>query len=283
MLPKINALLCVSSVTAVCLLSSCIPPPKYVDLTQKDKVAVVSFTLDKTIKAQSDSEPDRGPGLLPKLVKGSKKAENDYFKYHQEALEGMWGQFKENIQEALLGIPMVSFDEITSNEKYRTATAHKEKKILGTDYAEGHSRLNPEGLNYVNHYDTAMMNSVCDIVGCDLLLTVDNVANFEDVPPPISSGSDGSITITPVAKSRIILTTTLALYEKGNGTVFIHDFTAKSDDKMLVIWTNSTPEEYPQLMMQANAKIFSEIKTEFLRQKEKYAEQAAAQAAETAK
>lgn len=53
----------------------------------------------------------------------------------------------------------------------------------------------------------------------------------------------------------------------------IEEFTTKSDDKMLVVWTNSSPEEYPKLMMQANAKVYSKIKEEFLVHKTKAAEQ----------
>ena len=51
------------------------------------------------------------------------------------------------------------------------------------------------------------------------------------------------------------------------------EFTTKSDDKMLVVWTNSSPEEYPKLLMQANAKVYSKIKEEFLFHKKKAAEQ----------
>lgn len=263
------------AVTAVCLLSFCLPPPKYIDLTQKSKIAVVGFSLDKTIRAKNSEEVDQGPGLLQKLAKGKEKAEDDYFKYHQEALEGIWAQFKENIQDALLGISVVSFDEIVNNQKLLALTKHKEKKILGSDFSVGSTKLSPEGLNYVSAYDTEIMDSICALTGCNLLLIVDNEASFDSVPSPIRS-ENGVFVIDPTAMAHVNLTTVLYFYEKGNGIVAIENFSTASDDEMKIVWTNSNPENYPKLMMQANAKVYSKIKEEFLYHKQKTEEQSLA-------
>jgi hypothetical protein len=184
----------------------------------------------------------------------------------------MWTQFKENIQDALLGIPLVSFDEIVNNQSLLTLTKPIEKKFMGTDLSTASRKLSPEGLNYVSAYNSKLMDSICSLLNCDLLLVVENKANFDSVPPPISSDGSG-IVITPTAKSHINLITTLYIHEKGNGLVATEEFTTKSDDKMLVVWTNSNPEDYPKLMAQANAKIYSKIKEEFLYHKKKSAEQ----------
>lgn len=257
---------------AACFLSSCLPPPKYVDLTQKSKIAVVGFSLNQTIAEESSKEVDQGPGLLQKMVKGKEKAKNDYFQYHKQALEEIWVQFQGNIQDALLGIPLVSFDQIINNEALLALTMPKEKKIMGTDVSMGAMMLSPEGLNYVNAYNTKLMDSICSILGCDLLLVVENKANFDDVPSPISS-EGGAIVIKPTARSHINLSATLYIYEKGSGVIAVETITTKSDDKMLVVWKNSNPEDYPKLVKQANAKMYGKIKEEFLYHKTKYAEQ----------
>lgn len=256
----------------ICLFTSCLPPPKYVDLTQKAKIAIVGFSLDRSITSENSDEVDQGPGLLQKLAKGKEKAKKDYFQYHQQALDGIWAQFKGNIQDALLGIPLVSFDEIINNEHLLALTAPKEKKIMGTDFSVASTKLNPEGLNYVSAYNSTLMDSICSLLGCDLLLVADNKADFDSVPPPISSDGSG-IVIKPTAKAHINLTTTLYIHEKGNGLVAIEKFTTSSDDKMLVVWTNSNPEDYPKLMMQANAKVYEKIKKEFIYHQQKSAEQ----------
>lgn len=264
-----------SAAITACLLSSCIPPPKYIDLTQKSKIAVVGFSLDRTIAAENSKEVDQGPGLLQKMVKGKEKAVDEHFQYHKQALEGIWAQFKENIQDALLGIPMVGFDEVVNNQKILELTKPKEKKFMGTDFSLAAQKLNPEGLNYVSAYDSEIMDSICGLLGCDLLLVVDNKANFDSVPPPIRS-EGGALVISPKARAYINLTTTLYIHEKGNGVVAIEGFTTKSDDKMLVVWKSSSPEEYPKLLMQANAKVYSKIKEEFLYHKKQAAEQSQA-------
>lgn len=264
---KMRFMLFTSIAITVCLLSSCLPPPKYIDLTQKSKIAVIGFSLDKTIAAENKKEVDQGPGLLQKMVKGKEKAEDEHFQYHKQALDGIWTQFKENIQDALLGIPLVSFDEIVNNESLLGLTKPKESK-----FSISSMKLNPEGLNYVSAYNSSLMDSICGILGCDLLLVVDNKADFDSVPPPIRS-EGSTIVIKPTARAHINLKTTLYIHEKGNGLMAIEEFTTKSDDKMLVVWTNSSPEEYPKLLMQANAKVYSKIKEEFLFHKKKAAEQ----------
>jgi len=264
---KIRFMFFTSTAIAACFLSFCLPPPKYIDLTQKSKIAVVGFSLDKTIAAENKKEVDQGPGLLQKMVKGKEKAEDDYFQYHKQALDGIWAQFKENIQDALLGIPLVSFDEIVNNQRLLALTKPKESK-----FSISSMKLNPEGLNYVSAYNSNLMDSICSILGCDLLLVVDNKANFDSVPPPIRS-EGSAIVIEPTARAHINLKTTLYIHEKGKGLIATEEFTTKSDDKMLVVWTNSSPEEYPKLMMQANAKVYSKIKEEFLYHKTKAGEQ----------
>jgi len=152
------------TVITACLLSSCLPQPKYIDLTQKSKIAVVGFSLDQTIAAENKKEVDQGPGLLQKMVKGKEEAKNEYFKYHQQAVEEMWTQFKENIQDALLGIPLVSFDEIVNNQSLLTLTKPIEKKFMGTDLSTASRKLSPEGLNYVSAYNSKSMDSICSLL-----------------------------------------------------------------------------------------------------------------------
>ena len=114
---KLHFMSLASAAITACLLSSCIPPPKYIDLTQKSKIAVVGFSLDRTIAAENSKEVDQGPGLLQKMVKGKEKAVDEHFQYHKQALEE-YGHNSENIQDALLGIPMVGFDEVVNNQRY---------------------------------------------------------------------------------------------------------------------------------------------------------------------
>jgi hypothetical protein len=45
------------------------------------------------------------------------------------------GTIQENIQDALLGIPMVGFDEVVNNQKILELTKPKEKKFMGTDFS----------------------------------------------------------------------------------------------------------------------------------------------------
>lgn len=250
------------------LLSGCFPAPKYIDITQKGKLAVVSFSLDRSVTMENSGEIDNGPGLLQKMVKGKEKAEEQHFEYHKQALDTVWAQFKENIGDAMLGISIVDFNDIINNGKLLEMTKHKEKKIMGQDVSSGARMLNPEGMNYVNAYSAQVLDSICVLLNAGLLLLIENRAQFDEVPPPVRS-ENGALVISPKATAYIKLKTRLYVHEKGNGLVANKEFETKSDDKMVVVWKSSNPKDYPKLLLQANAKVYDQIKQHFLYQKQK--------------
>lgn len=257
-------------------ISSCIPEKQFVDLTQQKDIAFISFALNKTISLETDTEVDQGPGLLQKAFKGKEKATDDYFKYHQEALDNIWTYYQQNIQDALLGISMVSTDKIVGNEKLLSITKPKKKIIMGTDISISSHYLNPEGLNYVGSRDLETLDKICNILNTNLLLLIEHKADHEELPPDTiwSKDSLSIFKITPVAK--IHLETTVYIHEKGKGLVVIENFDAKSDDKMKFWGKEANPENYPKLIMQASKKIIPQIKKTFLYHKKKAYEQNAA-------
>jgi len=258
------------AIAAACLMPSCLPAPKYVDLTQKNRIAVVSFTLNESITMEDGDTQDSGPGLFQKVAMVFENESGDG--YLQEALNQIWAQFRENIQEALLGIPLVDFDEIVNNEQLLALTAPVRRIILGTDISSDAGMLKPEGLNYVGASDSKILDSICTILGTDLLLLVTNEAQYAKASSSMRA-QISNVTIAQTQKSHIILTTTLYIYEKGNGIIATESFKTKSDDKMQITWKSSDAAHYPKLMAQANAKAYKKIKERFLFHKNKLAGQ----------
>lgn len=123
------------------LLAGCGGSIKYVDISQSAPIAVVGFSLDKSITERGKSR-DQGPGLLQKP--------EEYYKNHQLAVNQLWSEFKEQYRDIFLGVEVVDVDAIVGNESYKELTKHVPKKIMGKDMAPGSGELIAEGgLNYV--------------------------------------------------------------------------------------------------------------------------------------
>jgi hypothetical protein len=265
--PIVRTAACCCAAAIACGITGCFPPPSYIDITQKGTIALVSFGMDKSISAVG-GEKDTGPGLLQKMAKGREKSEQQYYRHHQASVDTMWGQYKERIRDAMLGVELVDFDTVMNSPAYQELTRHVPKIVMGSDIAPGADMLTPEKMNYVGTNETATLDQLAELFGADLLLLVSNTIDY-----------DSTSAIVSVKVSRINVTANLALYEKGTGLVDQATFKGSSDERINLLLGTANPEKYEKGVASANRKVLDTIAAYFADQKDKARQQ---QALETA-
>lgn len=255
--PNTNVLYLISLLLLGTILSAC-KKPVPIDLTKKDSIALVSFTLDKTLVPKGSTETDNGPGLLQKAVKGKEASEEKHFKYHYQCLDSLYDQYVREIQTTMLNIPFLDFDKVASNDQYQNLTRHVPRMVMGSDVAPGSSYLTPNGINYVSAYDNKKLDSIATLLGTNNLLLVSHKIEY-----------DAATAFIEVGLSKLYLKTDLTIYEKGVGIVSSKSFNVASDDELNLIAGLPNRKKFAPLISQTNLKMLKEIKGYYLRQKEK--------------
>jgi hypothetical protein len=257
------------------MVSGCSLPPNYLVLEGKGDVALVSFTLDRTLKADTDSSIDKGPALL-----ASSEEKAGYWNEHQKAIDAMYAQFKEHISEALLGAPILDPKKIEGNEAYLAKTVHVPYVVLGTDVAPGWSEIPATGTHYVSAFNKPLLDSLCAMLGVSLALCVENSANYHVVDSvrvdTLWDDRHFSWKIKRTPLGRVELTVSACLHEKGKGMVWSRNYRwlkpKRLADLDLEEKTMNKSDFAPHLC-EALEEIYSEIKGDANRGKKYAAEQ----------
>lgn len=244
-------------VGAACLTSGlvgCGGSIKYVDITQSAPIAVIGFSLDKSI-VEEGKERNSGPGLL-------QKAQN-YYKHHQEAIDALWSDFKSQYRDLFLGADAIDVETVASDAEYKEMTKHVPKMMMGTDIAPGSSVLAPnDGLNFVNSSDNALLEKLAAKFNAKLLMGIDYSANYSMTTGvkigPLSGGA-----------AKLNLKASVFLFEAGKGVVMQRSFEESSDESYAMVQGELVSENYAKGLSSAQKKILPQIKQYFEMQKTK--------------
>lgn len=244
--------------TGICIVALCVScsiPRKFLYVEGKGKIAVASFSVDKSI-VEEGTESSTGPGLL--------QNKENYFEQLQTAVESMWGQVKDSLAAVFGSAEFIPFDAVFSNPKYIEATTYAPVKLMGLQMTPGENDLTPSGCRFVDSYDKKTMNALFEPLGADFLLVFENTAALR----PNAAGKQLIIG----EKALIVLTTKITLYHKSGEYAWSTVITSLSDSDARMINHEIAKDQYPILLPQAHAKIFKEIRDEIELGKKKAAE-----------
>jgi hypothetical protein len=266
-------------VFAACIvvaLSGCSLPPDYLVLEGKGDIAIVSFSLDRSLTADTDSLLDKGPALL-----ASTQEKAAYWDQHQKAIDAMYAQFKEHISEALLGAPIFDPKKIEGNEAYLTKTAHVPKVILGQDVAIGWRDIPATGTHYVSAFGKPLLDSLCDMLGVSLVLCVANSAKYHVVDSvridTLWDDRRASWKIKKTPLGHVVLTVEAYLHEKGKGMVWSRTYNRLKPKRLVDLFPEDksmNKSDFASQLCDALEGIYKEIKDDAKVGKEYAAQQA---------
>jgi len=245
---------------AAALFAGCGGGLKSIDISQQAPIAVVGFSMNKSI-VQKDKAPDQGPGLL-------QKSEN-YYQHHQEAVEALWSELKAQYRDLCLGAEVVDIEKVAADENYQKLTKHVPKVMLGKDIAPGNSVLVPSGgLNYISTMDKDKLEKVATMFGAKLLMTIDYSAYWAMNAGLEINGIGGGA-------GKMWLRAVVSMYEPGKGVVLVQSFEESSDEQFPVVQGIMLSDNYAKGLTSANKKLLPKIKSYFEAQKSKANETAA--------
>jgi len=227
---------------------------KYVDITQSAPIAVIGFSLDKSI-VEEGKERSGGPGLL-------QKAEN-YYKHHQEAIDALWSDFTSQYRDLFLGAEAIDVATIASDAEYKELTKHVPKMMMGTDIAPGSNFLAPaNGLNFVSSTDKVVLDKLAAKFNAKLLMGIDYSADYSMTTGvklgPLSGGA-----------AKLNLKASVFLYEAGKGIVMQQSFTESSDESYAMVQGELVSDNYAKGLTSAQKKLLPKMKQYFETQKTK--------------
>jgi hypothetical protein len=242
----VKSLLSLFALSSAALLCSCAGVPQMIPpVPAPEKVALVSFSLNKSITAaadigQNNKQHDAGPGLLQK--------DSSYYSDHQAALDSLWEKYQEKLSGSL-GIQLVPIADIASNAKYQELTVHVPKKVLGSDIASGADRLEPHGgLKFVDVTDTAKLRALTEALGVQKLLLIDNNAEYE-----------GSITLGGNGTAKMDMETRLAFYDPAKGVYWRGRYLGTSKSSAVMLAGTISTSAFPKLIPETADPILAKI------------------------
>jgi hypothetical protein len=230
-----------------------------IDISQKAPIAVVGFSLYKSI-SEEGKEQSGGPGLLQQAL--------DFYKNHQIAVDSLWSNFKAGYKDMLIGAEVVDLESVASNEKYKELSKHTPNMMLGVDVAQGGNVLSPTGgLNFVYPYDKAAMDKLAELLNAKLLMCVENTGSYA-MNVGISIGGLGA------GAAKMKLSTTIYIYEPGKGIVLQQSFKESSDESFPLVAGVLVADNYAKGLSSAQKKLFPEIRNFLKKEQMKAKEQA---------
>jgi hypothetical protein len=245
-----------ASLLGIFFLSHCgLTRGNYLLLDNKGDIALLSFSLDRTINADGDSSIDQGAGIL-----NSQEDKATYWDEHQKAVDAMYQQFKVRISAALLGTPLHDIKNLETDQRYLDLTAPKTIKFMGISAINGWNMLSAAGTRYVSSYDNAVLDSLCDVLGVQLILTVESKA-FYRVLDSMHLIMAGPVVAERIPLGRIVLSAELFLHEKGRGMVWSRTYSNLIPASPVDLHENREmkTEDYSAQLTGALEGIYSEI------------------------
>jgi hypothetical protein len=207
---------------------------------------------------EEGAEKSNGPGLLQNKEK--------YYQYHQEAIEAMWAQLKDSIGGVFGKAEFVPFEEIISNPKYIELTTYAPVKMMGLSMMPGADNVYPKESRYVSSYDKNVMAALFEPLGAEFLLIFDNQAAVRFTKNDVSIGG------LALRRGCLALTTKITLYHKTDGYGWSTIITTTSDSDSRIIDHELNPDTFPKLLLEAQAKLWKNIRDEVDLGKKKAAE-----------
>jgi hypothetical protein len=241
----------------------------YLLLDNKGDVALLSFSLDRTINAEGDSSIDQGAGIL-----NSQEEKDTFWDEHQKAVDAMYQQFKERISAALLGTPLYDIKKMETNLRYLDLTAPKTVKFMGISAVDGWNMLPAAGTRYVSSYGNAVLDSLCDLMGVQLALTVE-IKAFYRVLDSVHAIMAGPVVIQRIPLGQMVLSAALFLHEKGKGMVWSRTYPWLTPAAPVDLHENRVmkTEDYTAQLTNALEGIYSEIEADAKRGRASAAQQ----------
>jgi hypothetical protein len=172
----------------------------------KGEISLLSFSLDRTLHAERDSSIDQGPASQAEAA--------TYWVEHQKAVDAMYGQFKERIPAAFLGAPFFQSYNMWANRRYLELTAPRT--------TEGGTMMPATGTRWVSPYDSTVLDSLCDLLGVKLILSVQAKAFYRALDS-VHIVNNGPV-VQRIPLGSVVLSVTLFLHEKGCGMVWKKTF-----------------------------------------------------------
>jgi hypothetical protein len=158
----------ISAAALVIAFAACASAPK---LTGTEKIAVVSYTMERSI-VRSGERPDPGPGIL-------NSKDEDYYKYHKQAFAQAWAAFKAKAPAIFGPSRLVDFAQVEGNAEILALTVPVSIKLLGQETSVASNLMYPEGLNYCNIMDSKLSTKLAEITKAGLLISVAIKAEYD--------------------------------------------------------------------------------------------------------
>jgi hypothetical protein len=245
-------------VAAATFLTGC-GGARYIDISRSAPVAVVGFSLDKSI-VEAGKEPDNGPGLLQK--------DENFYKNHQLAINALWSDFKASYRDMLLGAEVVDVESVVSNAQYQELSKHTPQMMMGKDIAIGGNVLTVQGgLNYVSSYNKDVLEKIAAALNAKLLMCIDYTGSYA-MSTGVSIGNFGA------GSAKMKLTAQVNLYEPGKGVVLTRSFSEDSDESFAMVGGVLLSENYAKGFCSAQKKLLPQIK-QFLQTQQTKAKESA--------
>lgn len=228
------------------VLASCASVPK---LGPEAKIAIVSYSLDKSIVREGGQPFYPGKALID-LSKGE-----DPYRWHKEALDASWAEFKAAAPGIFGAGRVVDFARIEGNQALLAATHVEPKLVMGQDTSPQAVKVFPAGLNYVNLLAPKALQAVSAIVPADLYLSVDLRAEYF-MWTGLKVGAVGG------GVGKIRLYATLSLMGAGGRLLRQYQATGISQDTAMVIMDSMDETAYPKLILQAQRDLLQRLAKE---------------------
>ncbi len=248
------------------LMSGCFSG-NYLYVEGKGDIALVSFSIDRRIREENDTNAIDGPALIE-----TRKNRENWWDRHQLSIDIMYNQFRNHLSEALPTTKLVPHDSIVMNKTYRMTTKHVPKIIMGKDISLGWSQISTEGLNWVSGFDNEKLDTLCTEFGVQLAMAVECEARWHVTDSVIEEHS-GFATISH-NMGYILLDVSVILHEKGSGIVWSRNYTGlTADDWVPLQWSSDEPpqmkkSDFPAQLENALLKVYPKIKADAIRGKE---------------
>ncbi|HEX3019222.1 MAG TPA: hypothetical protein VHP36_02925 [Chitinispirillaceae bacterium] len=262
---SIMGTLLVSAGISAAILSCAGTPSKPVIIEGKGTVALVSYSLNKSIVKQGQEPDNQGPGLLQKAIKGRENAEADYYQDQIEALVGIYQQFIDQMSD-VFSVPFMDVSTVTGNESYQSETKRVPKMVMGVDIAPGKDQFTTGNLNFIDFTDKEKLNKLAAQLKADLLMLVYNDANYD-----LYTGVSGGLFSGGAAK--LYLNTTIYIYDPKIGDyIFRKTFTGQSDENIPMVQNYVNTKHFPKCSLSAHQKNLNAIKAFLQSEKQRAAQ-----------
>jgi len=233
--------ICIASIITMVLLLTSAFGYQWSSLKGKGPVAIVSYSLYKSILQDGEEPGDAEPGIMQSREK--------YYAPYYECLNASWKQFNDSIKTVFPGTEFTAIDKIISNEQYKILTKPDFKKVFGKEVGVGSNFITAQGLNYVTNLPSERLDSICVALGVPIIMFIEIKASIEARTAAMGMGN-GIMNI--VYK--------IYCWEKGTGILIDDEVKTKSEVKAPLVMNRVKEKHWPGLILSAQANAFIEIR-----------------------